>query len=103
MANVASTGLGVAVGRGIDRALFGGGSGDSAQAPAGGEYAAPMDDYGAGDTQIDEGVCAREIFEFKKCLERTGSDITACKWNMDILTQCQEQQASLGFAEAGRF
>ncbi len=103
MANVASTAAGVAAGRAIDRAFFGGGGG-AAPAPAEGEYAAaPIDDYGTTDTQIDEGVCAREIFEFKKCLERTGSDITACQWNMDILTQCQQQQASAGFAEAGRF
>lgn len=106
MANVASTGLGVAAGRAIDRAIFGGGSGaapppeelDGQSAPAygGSEFAAGPDNH------VEESVCAREALEFKKCMERNSSDVAACQWNIDILAACQQQQAQLGFADAGR-
>lgn len=103
MANVASTGMGVMAGRAMDRAFFGGGN---REAPVEGDEAGAEEYYAAGieDGEIDQGVCSREILEFKKCLERTGTDMTECKWNLDILTACQQQQQQqLGFADAGRF
>ncbi|KAI0563031.1 hypothetical protein FGB62_47g016 [Gracilaria domingensis] len=102
MASVASTGLGVMAGRAMDRALFGG-SGSapepvaepmSAASPAPYEYSA--------EEQLPETVCAREVLEFKKCMERSGSDVAACQWNIDVLAACQRQQQELGFADAGR-
>lgn len=106
MANVASTGLGVAAGRAIDRTLFGGGGGGGGQETmheevpleAGSEY---LDD--SNKPEMTDEMCSREVSEFKKCLARTGTDMQACKWNLDILMACQQQQASTGFADAGRF
>lgn len=103
MANVASTGLGVAAGRAIDRTLFGGGGGHEAAGEdvpleSGSEF------YDDGDMpEMTDEMCSREVSEFKKCLARTGTDMQACKWNLDILMACQQQQASTGFADAGRF
>lgn len=101
MANVASTGLGVMAGRAMDRAFFGGGSAPAPEhAPEAESPAAPYEF--APDEQLPDTVCAREISEFKKCIERNGSDISACQWNIDILAACQRQQEELGFASAGR-
>lgn len=107
MGNVASTGLGVMAGRAMDRALFGGGSAaapaedipaDSAQACEN----APSPYSAAPEEQISESACAREALEFKKCMERSQSDVASCQWNIDILAACQRQQQELGFADAGR-
>lgn len=106
MSNVASTGLGVMAGRALDRTFFGGGSGGGSEpAPAeGSEYEMAPDAYGADSFEApDEAVCAREVLEFKKCLQRTGTDMQACQWNYDILLACQKNQAQTGFADAGRF
>lgn len=109
MANVASTGLGVMAGRAMDRTFFGGSSsaapaeGDSEAAPAQYEEYQVAADQGLADPSLSDSVCAREVMEFKKCMERTSSDVTACQWNIDILAACQRQQQDLGFANAGRF
>jgi len=107
MANVASTGLGVAAGRAIDRTLFGGGGGGGGQEAMGEEVPLEgsseyFDDSNNMPEMTDE-MCSREVSEFKKCLARTGTDMQACKWNLDILMACQQQQTSTGFADAGRF
>lgn len=47
-------------------------------------------------------VCAREVLEFKKCMDKSGSDIASCQWNLDVLAACQQQQQQSGFADAGR-
>lgn len=105
MANVAATGLGVAAGRAIDRTLFGGSS-DAPPPEEIGAEGAPA--YGASefsaapDEMIEESVCAREAQEFKKCMERSSNNVASCQWNIDILAACQQQQAQLGFADAGR-
>lgn len=106
MSNVAATGLGVAAGRAIDRAIFGGGSG-AAPAPEelGAENSPAYDtsEFAAGPNEmVEESVCAREALEFKKCLERSSNDVASCQWNIDVLAACQQQQAQLGFADAGR-
>ncbi|CAN8073181.1 unnamed protein product [Agarophyton chilense] len=102
MANVASTGLGVMAGRAMDRTFFGG-SGSASEPisepinavdPASSEYST--------EEPLPDTVCAREMLEFKKCMERNGSDIGACQWNIDILSACQRQQQDLGFANASR-
>ena len=95
MANVASTGLGVMAGRAMDRAFFGGGA--AAAPPAEGAEAPAPDaawDYDAQSQteQIPDSVCAREALEFKKCMERTGSNVGECQWNFDLLASCQRQQ-----------
>lgn len=108
MANVASTGLGVMAGRAMDRALFGGGAAAPApeEVPADGTQAfdaAPSPYSVAPEEQLSDSTCAREALEFKKCMERSQSDIGACQWNIDILAACQRrQQEQLGFADAGR-
>lgn len=101
MANVASTGLGVMAGRAMDRTFFGGGN-----APAPEEELPPQDsnnEFAVNSDEIPPSVCAREAIEFKKCMDRTASDVTACQWNLDILAACQQQEKQTGFAEAGRF
>lgn len=104
MANVASTGLGVMAGRAMDRTFFGGGSQPPAEElPQ--EGAAPQafdSEFAAPSEEITPSVCAREALEFKKCMERTGSDVASCQWNLDILAACQQQQPQSGFADAGR-
>lgn len=107
MANVASTGLGVAAGRAIDRTLFGGGGSGPAPSPeevgAEGAPAYGASEFAAGpEDHIEDSVCAREALEFKKCMERSSNDVASCQWNIDILAACQQQQAQLGFADAGR-
>lgn len=105
MANVASTGLGVMAGRAMDRAFFGGPGGQ----PAPEEAEQPLESVPSpefsslGEEQVSDSVCAREALEFKKCMERTSSDIAACQWNIDILAACQRHQQETGFADAGRF
>lgn len=105
MANVASTGLGVMAGRAMDRTFFGGGSAPPAEAAPVDE--APADyssEYAIRDSpEVSQSVCAREALEFKKCMERTSSDVASCQWNLDILAACQQQQQQTGFADAGRF
>lgn len=104
MANVASTGLGVMAGRAMDRAFFGGGSAQAAPEdlpPQ--EYQEPSyNEYAANDQEISPSVCAREALEFKKCMEKTSSDVAGCQWNFDVLAACQQQQQQTGFADAGR-
>lgn len=99
MSNVASTGLGVMAGRAMDRAFFGGGDRAPQEVPEG------YDEQQQQQQQeyVEPSVCAREVEEFKKCLERTGTDMQACKWNLDILTACQQQYQQNGFADAPRF
>lgn len=104
MANVASTGLGVMAGRAMDRAFFGGGSAQAApeEVPPQ-EYEEPTyNEYAANGQEITPSVCAREALEFKKCMEKTSSDVAACQWNLDVLAACQQQQQQTGFADAGR-
>lgn len=106
MSNVASTGLGVMAGRALDRTFFGGSG--AAAAPAG-EAPAPVPEgsyefaAAEGAEPVPDSVCAREALEFKKCMQRTGSNVGECQWNFDLLSSCQRQQHDLGFAEAGRF
>lgn len=107
MANVASTGLGVMAGRAMDRAFFGGGGGsqpiDEAP-PAEAPDSSYSSEYMLNGDEISPSVCAQEALEFKKCMEKNSSDLSSCKWNLDILAACQQQQEqSAGFADAGRF
>lgn len=104
MANVAATGLGVAAGRAIDRTLFGGSGAAPPPEEIGAEGASAYDapEFVAPDEMIEESVCAREALEFKKCMERSSNNVASCQWNIDILAACQQQQAQLGFADAGR-
>lgn len=101
MANVASTGLGVMAGRAMDRAFFGGGSAAPAEELPPQHSTDSYDSWEAKD-QIPESICSREALEFKKCMERTSSDVASCQWNLDILAACQRQSHETGFADAGR-
>lgn len=106
MANIASTAVGVTAGRALDRAIFGGGSSNNAAAPVEEEAVPPSygDEYSLNSNaeEIPASVCAREALEFKKCMDRTASDVQACQWNLDILAACQQQERQTGFADAGR-
>lgn len=98
--------MGVMAGRALDRAFFGSGGAPAADAIEG-DGSPDQGYYGMQeqDAQIEQGVCAREVLEFQKCLERTGTNMDACKWNMDLLTACQRQfeDGNQGFASAGSF
>lgn len=108
MANVASTGLGVMAGRAMDRAFFGGGGAEGHPETVPADDGSAVDPY-ATETfsyeaeEVDPSVCAREVLEFKKCLQRTNTDMQACQWNYDVLLACQKSdQAQMGFADTGR-
>lgn len=113
MANIASTAAGVAIGRGLDRALFGGGSaGGAAEAPDV-DNLGPTDNVDIGDSSyssyateapIPDSICSREVLEFKKCLDRSNHHISECQWNLDLLQACQAQAQAMdrGFADAPR-
>lgn len=104
MSNIASTAAGVAIGRGIDRALFGGGSGSAPmpeEIPA--DEPNAFSEFSDDQGQIPDAVCSREVLEFKKCLDRTNHQVAECQWNLEILTACQQQAAqNNGFADAPR-
>lgn len=111
MANIASTAAGVAIGRGIDRALFGGGGSGAAATEASPDdhletsASAQQSSSFAADGAIPESVCSREILEFRKCLDRSNHQLSECQWNLDLLKACQEQAQAMGtgFADAPRF
>lgn len=91
MSNIASAAIGSTIARGAASALgFGGGGGGGGEAeqyeqP---EVAAPGQAPGA----IPDGVCARFVTDFQTCMSQSGHDVAACKWPMNLLEQCQEQQ-----------
>lgn len=107
MSSMASTAGGVFLARAADRAIFGsgGGAAEAADAPeAAGGYDAGFDGGFAQEAQGGaSSVCVREVEEFRKCLERSGSDMGACQWNLDLFTECQRKQAELSASTGGGF
>lgn len=106
MSNIASTGLGVMAGRALDRTFFGGGSAAPAPEEIGTDAPQSFDapsPYSAAPEEFSDSVCAREALEFKKCMDRTQSDVASCQWNIDILAACQRQQQDLAMARPGGF
>jgi hypothetical protein len=106
MSQVASTAAGVAIGRGIDRAFFGGGGGGGGEGGAAevdpnhaGE--APGTSSFAAESPIPDSLCSRFVEDFKNCMDQSGHDVAACRWPMELLSQCQQGQQP-GFADAGR-
>jgi hypothetical protein len=105
MQSIASTAAGVAIGRGIDRALFGGGGGHGPEGVAGEEAPeyAPVSEFADEEVDAPESVCSREFAEFQKCMARS-NNVSACDFNFQMLASCQAAQApQTGFADAGRF
>lgn len=108
MSQVASTAAGVAIGRGIDRAFFGGGGGAGGAEPEPQEFdaaaaaspAGGVSSFGA-EGPAGGAACSRFMEDFKACMESSGYDAATCKWPMELLANCQAEQA--GLAEANRF
>lgn len=106
MSQVASTAAGVAIGRGIDRAFFGGGGGGGAESEPQEYEAAAAAPAGGVSSFGPEGApggaaCTRFMEDFKTCMESSGYDAATCKWPMELLANCQAEQG--GLAEANRF
>ncbi|KAI9487200.1 MAG: hypothetical protein EXX96DRAFT_552200 [Benjaminiella poitrasii] len=96
---MASTAAGVAVGSAVGHtmangvsSMFGGSSEpqsepqQQSQQPYQEPYQQPM----ATQTQNGGASCEADAKAFTQCLEATNNDMSACKWYLDALKQCQQ-------------
>lgn len=92
---MASTAAGVAVGSAVGHtmaagvgSMFGdGGSSEPQQQPQE-QYQQSYQQPMAGATQ-NGASCEADAKAFTQCLEATNNDMSACKWYLDALKQCQ--------------
>ncbi|SGY45073.1 BQ5605_C001g00242 [Microbotryum silenes-dioicae] len=86
LANIASTaagvGMGSVIGHGVSNMLFGGRSSEAAP------VAEPQQQ--SYEERRMGGSCEIPAKDFTQCLKATGSDMNACKFYLEQLTQCQQ-------------
>ncbi|CEP11725.1 hypothetical protein [Parasitella parasitica] len=100
-AQMASTAAGVAVGSAVGHsmangvsAMFGGSGGSSGenqpQEQPQQQYQQPYQQPLAAQNQNGGASCEADARAFTQCLEATNNDMSACKWYLDALKQCQQ-------------